>query len=95
MRRKYWGKGEIACNEQFFLFPQCFQKTLFTDTSKSGLVWERVKSNQKVILFCETRIYRPGACCTKLRTQISCVQILVKLTQEPFLRIVFVLFFRK
>ena len=32
------GKGEIACHEQFLLFPQCFQKTL-----KPGLVWERVK----------------------------------------------------
>ena len=21
------GKGEIACNQQFLLFPQCFQKT--------------------------------------------------------------------
>ena len=21
------GKGEIACNEQFLLFPRCFQKT--------------------------------------------------------------------
>ena len=23
------GKGEIACYEQFLLFPQCFQKPLF------------------------------------------------------------------
>ena len=25
------GKGEIACNEQFLLFPQCFQKTCTAD----------------------------------------------------------------
>ena len=37
------GKGEIACNEQFLLFPQCFQKTCTPDTLKPGLVWERVK----------------------------------------------------
>ena len=37
------GKGEIACNEQFLLFPQCFQKTCTADTLKPGLVWERIK----------------------------------------------------
>ena len=26
------GKGEIACYEQFLLFPQCFQKTDTADT---------------------------------------------------------------
>ena len=26
------GKGEIACCEQFLLFPQCFQKTSTADT---------------------------------------------------------------
>ena len=26
------GKGEIARNEQFLLFPQCFQKTWAADT---------------------------------------------------------------
>ena len=26
------GKGEIACYEQSFLFPQCFQKTCTADT---------------------------------------------------------------
>ena len=26
------GKGEIARNEQFLLFPQCFQKTYTADT---------------------------------------------------------------
>ena len=37
------GKGEIACYEQFLLFPQCFQTTCTADTLKPGLVWERVK----------------------------------------------------
>ena len=32
------GKGEIAHNEQFLLFPQCFQKTYFAGTLKQGLV---------------------------------------------------------
>ena len=26
--------GEIACYEQFLLFPQCFQKLSFVDASK-------------------------------------------------------------
>ena len=26
------GKEEIACNEQFLLFPQCFQMTYTADT---------------------------------------------------------------
>ena len=29
------GKGEIARNEQFLLFPQCFQKTYTADMQKS------------------------------------------------------------
>ena len=28
------GKGEIARNEQFLLFPQCFQKLSVVDTPK-------------------------------------------------------------
>ena len=36
------GKGEIARDEQFLLFPQCFQKTCTADTLKPGLDWERV-----------------------------------------------------
>ena len=28
------GKGEIACFEQFLLFPQCFQKLSIVDASK-------------------------------------------------------------
>ena len=36
------GKGEIACYEQFLLFPQCFQKACFPGGSKGVIVWEWV-----------------------------------------------------
>ena len=36
-------KGEIACYEQFLLFPQCFQKACFPGASKGVVVWEWVK----------------------------------------------------
>ena len=36
------GKGEIARNEQFLLFLQCFQKVCFTEASKGVIVWEWV-----------------------------------------------------
>ena len=36
------GKGEIACCEQFLLFPQCFQKRCFPGVSKGVIVWEWV-----------------------------------------------------
>ena len=36
------GKGEIACYEQFLLFPQCFQKAYFPGASKGVIVWEWV-----------------------------------------------------
>ena len=36
------GKGEIARYEQFLLFPQCFQKTCFSEASKGVIVWEWV-----------------------------------------------------
>ena len=34
------GKGEIACYEQFLLFPRCFQKACFPGASKGVIVWE-------------------------------------------------------
>ena len=37
------GKGEIARNEQFLLFSQCFQKTYFPGASEGVIVWEWVK----------------------------------------------------
>ena len=30
------GKGEIACDEQFLLFPQCFQKTCTSNSKNQG-----------------------------------------------------------
>ena len=36
------GKGEIACNEQFFLFPQCFQKTSIKTRKNQGLLWNEL-----------------------------------------------------
>ena len=44
------GKGEIAHDEQFLLFPQCFQKTCTVDMLKPGLVWERIKPLQSISL---------------------------------------------
>ena len=38
------GKGEIARQEQFLLFPQCFHKACFPGASKGVIVWEWVKS---------------------------------------------------
>ena len=37
------GKGEIVRYEQFLLFPQCFQKACFPETSKDVIVWKWVK----------------------------------------------------
>ena len=39
------GKGEIACYEQFLLFPQCFQKACFPGAFKGVIVCEWVKSD--------------------------------------------------
>ena len=50
------GKGEIACLEQFLLFPQCFQKTYTADTKKPGLLWERVKLDQSKIWLFDNRL---------------------------------------
>ena len=36
------GKGEIACYEQFLLFPHCFQKACCPGVSKGVIVWEWV-----------------------------------------------------
>ena len=37
------GKGENAGNQHFLLFPQCFEKASFPDTSKGVIVRERIK----------------------------------------------------
>ena len=41
------GKEEIARCEEFFLFPQCFQKACFPGASKGVTVWEWVKTLKK------------------------------------------------
>ena len=33
-------KGENAGDQHFLLFPQCFEKASFSDTSKGVIVWE-------------------------------------------------------
>ena len=52
------GKGEIAHNEQFLLFPLCFQKTFPADTGlyRHGLVWEWVNSTTQARLL--TTLYK-------------------------------------
>ena len=40
------GKGEIDCNEQFLLFPQCFQKACIPGASK-GVIGNGLTLNQK------------------------------------------------
>ena len=45
------GKGEIACYEQFLLFPQYFQKARFPGASKGVIVWEWVKVNIVPVLY--------------------------------------------
>ena len=42
------GKGEIACYEQFLLFPQCFQKACFPGASKGVIVWNGLKDNPQI-----------------------------------------------
>ena len=43
------GKEEIACYEQFLLFPQCFQKACFPGASKGVIVWEWVNKKKSLI----------------------------------------------
>ena len=46
------GKGEIARNKQFLLFPQCFQESCNADT---GLVWEWAKYSGSLIVWSEVK----------------------------------------
>ena len=39
------GKGEITLNEQFLLFPQCFQKACFPGASKGVIVWNELNES--------------------------------------------------
>ena len=45
------GKGEIACYEQFLLFPQCFQKACFPGASIGVIVWEWFNASKCVIVW--------------------------------------------
>ena len=40
------GKGEIARQEQFLLFAQCFQKACFPGVSKGVILWEWYNRNR-------------------------------------------------
>ena len=49
-------KGEIAYNEQFFLFPQCFQKPFAEEASESVCMWEKVNSTRNTLSLSEQRL---------------------------------------
>ena len=54
------GKGEIACYDQLFLFPQCFQKDSNCRLVKLRaclLVWERVKHSSVSLLCAWKNLY--------------------------------------
>ena len=51
-------KGENADDQHFLLFPQCFEKASFPETSKGVIVWEWVNSllvKKKIRLFLSKR----------------------------------------
>ena len=41
------GKGENAGYQHFLLFPQCFEKASFPDTSEGVIVWKWVKKGDR------------------------------------------------
>ena len=65
------GKGEIASDVQFLLFPQCFQKACFPGVSKHVVVWEWVNPFPNKPWFLRV-------CCTSLlKTQWEKEKLLV------------------
>ena len=42
------GKGENAGCKHFLFFPQHFEKASFPDVSKGAIVWEWVKTQEKL-----------------------------------------------
>ena len=50
------GKGEIACYEQFLLFPQCFKKACFPGASKGVTAWEWVDPFPKRQIFDSSKL---------------------------------------
>ena len=51
------GKREIARDEQFLFFPQCFQKACFSGASKGVIVWEWVNSLPNDIFFTKLKAF--------------------------------------
>ena len=43
-------KEEIARDEQFLLYPQCCQKKCTADMYRPGLVWERLKTENGLLV---------------------------------------------
>ena len=54
------GKGEIACYEQFLLFPTVFSRVLFSRASKGVIVWEWVNSIFLLFPQCFQKPYMPA-----------------------------------
>ena len=52
-------KGQIACNKQFLLFPQCFQKACFPEASKGLIVWEWVNNWGHIMAVSDAYVF-PG-----------------------------------
>ena len=45
-KKKIVGKGINAGYQHFLLFPHCFEKAAFQDTSKCVIVWEWVEKKK-------------------------------------------------
>ena len=58
------GTGEIACYEQFLLFPQCFQKACFPGASNGVIVWELVKHHSVYLTFSTLFQIKSDSLCT-------------------------------
>ena len=58
------GKGGNAGYQHFLLFPQCFEKASFPDTSKGVIVWVWIKLGRQVHAFLES-------CLTVLHTEVT------------------------
>ena len=55
------GKGENAGDQHFLLFPQCFEKASFPDTSKDVIVWEWVKTCECICFSCLAKVTAKNA----------------------------------
>ena len=68
-------KGEIARNEQFLLFPKCFQKICTEDTTKQGLYWKGLNYSHGT-LGSEYIFFRGSSIC-KIGMHVLCNLILI------------------